>query len=112
MVSMDFIVELPRTSSRHDAIFVVVDKFSKMGHFIPTSTTVTAPVTAQLFFDNIVRLHGVPKVIVSDRDVKFTSHFWTSLFDILGTKLAMSKVYHPQTDGQTEWMNRTLEEML
>ena len=111
-VSMDFVVELPPAASGSNAIFVVVDMLSKMAHFIPTKTTASAPDTAQLFFDHIFWLHGLPQVIVSDCNPKFTSHFWTSLFSLLGTKLAMSTAFHPQTDGQTERMNRTLEEML
>ena len=70
---MDFITQLPKTKASLDAILVVVDMFSKMVHFIPTKTTATAPDTAQLFFDNIFKLHGLPKAIVSDRDAKFTS---------------------------------------
>jgi transposase InsO family protein len=89
-----------------------VDTFSKMTHFAPTKTTASAPDTARLFFDHIFRLHGLPKSIVSDRDAKFTSKFWKSLFQTLGTKLAMSTAFHPQTDGQTERANRTLEDML
>ena len=101
-VSMDFIVQLPKTKAGFDAIVVFVDTFSKMTHFAPTKTTASAPDTARLFFDHIFRLHGLPKSIVSDRDAKFTSKFWKSLFQTLGTKLAMSTAFHPQTDGQTE----------
>jgi hypothetical protein len=101
-VSMDFITQLPRTKAGHDAIVVFVDTFSKMVHFVPTKTTASAPDTAKLFFDHIFKLHGLPKSIVSDRDAKFTSRFWQSLFNTLGTKLAMSTAFHPQTDGQTE----------
>src|SRR5437764_1091430 len=79
-VSMDFITQLPRTRTGFDAIIVFVDTFSKMVHFAPTKTTATAPDTAQLFFDHVIRLHGLPKSIVSDRDAKFTSCFWQSLF--------------------------------
>src|SRR3954470_22402332 len=111
-VSMDFIVQLPKTKAGFDAIVVFVDTFSKMTHFAPTKTTASAPDTARLFFDHIFRLHGLPKSIVSDRDAKFTSKFWKSLFQTLGTKLAMSTAFHPQTDGQTERANRTLEDML
>jgi hypothetical protein len=110
---MDFIVQLPVTKSGHDAIFVVVDKLSKRAYFIPTHTNATAPQTAQLYFKNVVKNgHGIPEVIVSDRDSKFTSLFWQSLWKLLDTKLAMSTAYHPETDGQTERMNRTLEQML
>jgi hypothetical protein len=111
-VSMDFITQLPPTKEKHDAIVVFVDLFTKMVHFVPTTTNASAPNTAQLFFNNVFRLHGLPQVIISDRDSKFTSHFWKSLFNHLGTKLAMSTAFHPQTDGQTERANRTLEDML
>ena len=112
-VTMDFIVQLPRSATGYDAIFVVVDKLSKRAYFIPTHTTATAPQTAQLYFSNVTKNgHGVPEVIVSDRDSKFTSQFWQSLWSLLGTKLAMSTANHPQTDGQTENVNRTLEQMI
>ena len=111
-VSMDLITQLPRTQSGHDAIVVFVDKLSKMVHVVPTTTTVNAPQLAGLFFRSVVRYHGVPSSIVSDRDVRFTSLFWRALWKQLGTRLAMSTAYHPQTDGQTERANRTLEEML
>jgi RNase H-like domain found in reverse transcriptase/Reverse transcriptase (RNA-dependent DNA polymerase)/Integrase zinc binding domain/Retroviral aspartyl protease/Chromo (CHRromatin Organisation MOdifier) domain len=112
-VTMDFIVQLPRTPAGYDAIFVVVDKLSKRAYFIPTHTNATAVATARLFFRHIVAVgHGVPSVIVSDRDSKFTSLFWKSLWSLLDTKLLMSTAFHPQTDGQTERMNRTLEQML
>src|SRR3954463_7821405 len=111
-VSMDFITHLPKTKKGYDAIVVFVDMFSKMVHLAPSRTTATAPETAQIFFDNVVKLHGLPKTIVSDRDPKFTSRFWQTIFHTLGTKLAMSTAFHPQTDGQTERANRTLEDML
>ncbi|CAI7797907.1 unnamed protein product [Closterium sp. NIES-53] len=101
-VSLDFITGLPSTSRGHDSILVVIDKFSKMGHFIPTSATATAEATARLFFDRIITIHGIPATLISDRDPKFTSKFWKELMGLLGTKLAMSSAYHPQTDGQTE----------
>src|SRR5947208_9552012 len=109
---MDFITQLPRTRTGFDAIIIFVDIFSKMVHFAPTKTTATAPDTAQLFFNHVIRLHSLPKSIVSDRDAKFTSCFWQSLFQTMGTKLAMSTAFHPQTDGQTKRANRTLEDML
>src|SRR3954470_24330625 len=111
-VSMDFITQLPRTKSGFDAIVVFVDTFSKMVHLVPSRTTATAPDTAKIFFDNVFRLHGLPTSIISDRDAKFTSKFWQSLFRTMGTRLAMSTAFHPQTDGQTERANHTLEDML
>ena len=104
-VSMDFIVQLPVTKAGFDAIVVFVDTFSKMVHLAPTKTTASAPDTAQLFFDQVIKLHGLPKSIVSDRDAKFTSRFWKTLFQTMGTKLAMLTAFHPQTDGQTERAN-------
>src|ERR1035441_7811201 len=92
-VSMDFIVQLPQTAAGFNTIFVMVDMLSKMAHFIPTHTTATASATAQLFFNHVFRLHGMPKIIVSDRDSKFTSNFWTTLFDLMGTKLAPSTAF-------------------
>lgn len=111
-ISMDFIVQLPKTKSGHDAIFVIVDRLSKMAHFVPTTTTASAEDTAELFFSEIFRIHGIPSSIISDRDSKFTSKFWSALFQLSGTALKLSTANHPQTDGQTERMNRTLEEML
>ena len=111
-VTMDLITGLPKTKRGHDSLFVIVDKFSKMAHYVPTVKTVTAPDLAKLFMDNIFRLHGPPKTIISDRDPKFTSRFWQALFKMCGTKLTMSTAYHPQTDGQTERQNRTIEESL
>jgi transposase InsO family protein len=111
-IAMDFIVRMPLTASGHDAVFTVVDRLTKMAHFIPTTTNVTAETAAKQFFAGVVRLHGLPKSIVSDRDSKFTSAFWKALFKLCGTSLDMSTARHAQTDGQSERMNRTLEEML
>jgi transposase InsO family protein len=111
-VTMDFVVQLPRTRSGNTAIFVCVDKFSKMIHLSPTTDRITAPRTARLFFDSVIRLHGWPKTIIHDRDTRFTSDFWSSLFRIVETKISPSTAYHPQTDGQTERANRTIIEML
>ena len=111
-VSMDLITQLPRSRKGNDAIVVFVDKLTKMVHYVATTTTVTAPQLATLFMREVVRLHGVPESILSDRDPRFTAHFWRAFWAQLGTTLTMSTAYHPQTDGQTERANRTLEEML
>ena len=111
-VSMDLITALPKSRTGNDAIVVFVDKLTKMVHYVATTTNVTAPQLATLFMREVVRLHGVPESILSDRDPRFTAKFWRAFWGQLGTTLTMSTAYHPQTDGQTERANRTLEEML
>ncbi|KAA0040695.1 pol protein [Cucumis melo var. makuwa] len=111
-VSMDFITGLPRTLRGFTVIWVVVDRLTKLAHFVPGKSTYTASKWAQLYMSEIVRLHGVPVSIVSNRDARFTSKFWKGLQTAMGTRLDFSTAFHPQTDGQTERLNQVLEDML
>jgi transposase InsO family protein len=111
-IEMDFIVGLPRTRAGYDSIWVVVDRLTKMTHFIPVKITYNSVVLAELYMSQIVCLHGIPKKIISDRGTQFTSHFLQQLHEALGTHLKFSSAYHPQTDGQTERTNQILEDML
>jgi hypothetical protein len=99
---MDFIVGLPRTQKCYDSIWVIVDRLTKVAHFIPIKITYTGPQLAELYISRIICPHGVPKKIVSDRGTLFTSKFWERLHESMDTKLNFSSAYHPQTDGQTE----------
>jgi hypothetical protein len=107
-VSMDFIEGLPM-SGGCNVILVVVDRFTKFAHFIPLRHPFTAHQVAVVLLDTVVKLHGVPKTMSSDRDEIFISNVWQSLFTLLGSKLLHSTTYHPQTDGQTERVNQCLE---
>jgi hypothetical protein len=111
IVSLDFVEGLPK-SGKYDTILVVIDKFTKYGHFLPLSHPYTAHDVAQIYVDHIYKLHGLPKIIISNRDKVFTSNFWQQLFKITDTTLNMSSSYHPQTDGQTERLNQCMETYL
>jgi hypothetical protein len=105
---MDFIVGLSKTQSGYDSIWVIVDRLSKVAHFILVKTTYKGSKLAELYITRIVCLHGVPKKIVSNRGTQFTSKFWEKLHESMDTKLNFSSAYHPQIDGQTESVNRIL----
>ena len=109
---MNFIIQLLLTKQGHDTIVIFVDCLIKRAHFQSLYTSATAPEVAKIFFSTIFKLHGLPHIIIFDRDVKFTSHFWQALFKHLGTKITISTAFHSQTDGQIERLNRTLEEIL
>ncbi|GJS56623.1 reverse transcriptase domain-containing protein [Tanacetum coccineum] len=111
-IAMDFITKLPRSSSGHDAIWVIVDRLTKSAHFLAIREDYSMEKLARLYIDEIVARHGVPTSIISDRDGRFTSRFWQTMQKALGTRLDMSTAYHPQTDGQSERTIQTLEDML
>jgi transposase InsO family protein len=111
-INMDFVVGLPKTSKGYDSIWVIVDRLKKTSHFLPVKTNHPIFVYAQLYVARILSLHGVPKTIVSDRGQQFVSKFWEELHKSLGTKLLHSLAYHPQTSGQTERVNKILEDIL
>lgn len=111
-ISMDFVLSLPVLKNGNDTILTFVDRFSKRPHFIPCKSNITAVDVARLFDDHVFRLHGLPDSIVSDRDPLFTSKFWKELLKILKVQLKMGTANHPQTDGQSEVMNRIVEDYL
>jgi hypothetical protein len=109
---MDFIVGLPHTSRGYNSIWVIVDRLIKSAHFKPVATTYRVGQYVELYISHIVRYHGIPKTIISDRGSIFVARFWEQLHECLGTHLIRSSAYHPQTDGQTERVNQIIEDML
>ncbi|WVZ50109.1 hypothetical protein U9M48_001396 [Paspalum notatum var. saurae] len=111
-IHMDFVVGLPRTQKGYDSIWVIIDRFTKLAHFLPIKTVYRANTYAELYIARIVSLHGVPRTITSDRGSVFVSRFWEQLQNALGTKLIHSSAYLPQTSGQVERVNQIVEDML
>jgi hypothetical protein len=111
-ISMDFIIGLPATQSGYDSVWVIIDRFLKVAHFILVKTMYNGAKLAELYIARIVCLHGVPNKIVSDRGTQFTSRFWERLHEAMDTRLNFSSAYHPQMDGQTKRVNQILEDML
>ena len=111
-ITMDFVTGLPKTPKNHDSVWVVVDRLTKSAHFIHVRMTYSMDKLAELYIKEIVRLHGVPQSIVSYRDSRFTSKFWKSLQQALGTRLKFSTTFHLQTDRQSERTVQILEDML
>ena len=109
---MDFVSGFPLTQHKHDYVWVIVDKLTKSAHFILVRMDYSMDQLAELYVEEIVRLHGVPLSIVLNRDPRFTSRFWKELQSTLGTKLKFSIAFHPQTDGQSERLIQVLEDML
>ena len=111
-ITMDFVVGLPLTGRKHDSVWVVVDRLTKSAHFIPVRTDYSLDKLAELYIKEIVRLHGIPISIISDRDPRFTSRFWGKLQEALDTRLNFSTAFHPQTDGQSQRVIQIMEDML
>jgi len=109
---MDFVTGFPKNQKGNDAIWVIIDRLTKSAHFLPTRMDKPVRKFAEQYIGEIIRLHGTPVSIVSDRDPRFTSRFWGSLQECMGTQLNLSTAYHPQTDGQSERTIQTLEDML
>jgi len=112
IISMDFVTSLPNTPKGHDTIWVIVDRLTKSAHFIPINISFPVSQLAEIYIREVVKLHGVPSSIVSDRDPRLTSRFWKSLQEALGSKLRLSSAYHPQTNDQSKRTIQSLEDLL
>lgn len=110
-ISMDFIEGLPKSNS-YEVLLVVIDRFRKYAHFIPMSHPYSALQVAQVYLNNVYKLHGLPQSIISDRDRVFIAKIWQELFRLSDTQLQMSSAYHPQSDGRTERLNQCVEAFL
>src|SRR4051812_3575372 len=108
---MDFITDLP-LSDGFDTVMVIVERMTKMSHFIPSHKTITAEQTADLFIHHVLRLHGLPEEVISDCGPQFVAKFWKQMLELLGVTIKLSSAFHPQTDGQTERVNQVLEQYL
>ena len=111
-ITMDFVYKLPRTRNGYDRVWVIVDPLTKSAHFIPVREKYSLNKLAELFLLKIVKYHGMPVSIISDRDSRFTSKFWKAFQEAFGAELRYSTAYHPQADGQSERTIQTLEDML
>ena len=109
---MDFVTGFPKGKNQVDVVWVIVDRLTKSAHFIPIRVTYSMAKLAELYVEWVVRLHGIPVSIISDRDPRFASRFWQAFQEAMGTKVKMSTAYHPQTDGQSERTIQVLEDML
>nr|GFC81501.1 putative reverse transcriptase domain-containing protein [Tanacetum cinerariifolium] len=111
-ITMDFLTKLPKIQSGNDTIWVVMDRLTKSAHFLPMKETNPMDKLARLYLKEVVTRHGIPVTIICDRDPRFTSNFWKAFQKAMGTRLDMSTVYHPETDGKRERTIQTLKDML
>jgi hypothetical protein len=111
-ISMDFVVGLPRTPKGNDSVWVIVDRVTKVAHFVPVKTRYATEKLADLYVEHVLRLHGAPRSIMSNCGPQFVSKFWKSFHKLLGTTLGYNTAFHPRIDRQTERVNMVLEDML
>jgi len=111
-ITIDFVVGLPRTIQKFDSVWIIVDRLTKSAHFLPINIRYSLEKLTELYIREIIKLHGVPSSMISDRNPRFTSKFWGSLHQVVGTKIQVSSAYHPQTDGQSKRTIQSLEDLL